>query len=129
MTLPALMLPLEYSVPISLADVREWARLLDDANPLHEAAGGAVIPGPALLAVVLSAVKRLLPGSRVITVASRFTATVAAPANITVRLWAATQRDDSSADPQWMAAVMVGEREVFKANVALAGCDSSSEEH
>jgi hypothetical protein len=104
---------------ISLTDVRQWAGILEDDNPLHEAAGGAVVPGPAVLAFVFTAVRRLFPSHRVGTISSRFTATVEAPAVITVRLARTTPSVEVDVDLPVSAMVTVNGREVFKSTLKL----------
>jgi hypothetical protein len=94
------VLPSDHRFVLSASDVRQWARLLDDANPLHQDEGGTVVPGPALLAMVLSAARTLSPESRVARVTARFTVIVEAPAVATV--------------------VMVEDRQVFRAALTLA---------
>ena len=113
----------EQSFEIGLADVRDWAELLDDGNPLHEAAGGAVVPGPALLALVCSATRNLLPSSRVANMSCRFAMPVTAPAFVTVRLHVGDCTGVVS-DRQSATAVLVVEgREVFQANLVLTEID------
>lgn len=64
---------------VTSASAGSWSRLLDDDNPIHEAEGGAIHPGPANLAYLISAVLEALPGARLIRVHTRFLAPLVAP--------------------------------------------------
>lgn len=64
---------------VSSASAVSWSRLLDDDNPIHEPEGGAVHPGPANLAYLISAVLEALPGARLIKLHTRFLAPLVAP--------------------------------------------------
>jgi hypothetical protein len=114
------VLPSDHRLVLSASDVRQWARLLDDANPLHQDEGGTVVPGPALLAMVLSAARTLSPESRVARVTARFTVIVEAPAVATVRFTAGSSGLDTRTGMEVVAVVMVEDRQVFRAALTLA---------
>ncbi|MFZ8886793.1 MAG: hypothetical protein ACO4AL_11005 [Steroidobacteraceae bacterium] len=71
-----------FTVPDGHAEA--WSRLLKDDNPIHGAEGGAVQPGPANLAYLISAVMERFPGSRVLKLQARFLSPLIAPCEASV---------------------------------------------
>jgi hypothetical protein len=64
---------------VRIADVKRWAQLLDDDNPLHRGDAQVVNPGPASLAYLISFLRRCLPEARLLSVKCRFLAALHAP--------------------------------------------------
>lgn len=71
-----------FTVPEGHAEA--WSLLLKDDNPIHGAGGGAVQPGPANLAYLISAVMERFPGSRVLKLQARFLLPLIAPCEASI---------------------------------------------
>lgn len=95
---------------VDAASARSWSRLLDDDNPIHEPEGGAVHPGPANLAYLISAVLEALPGARLIKVHTRFLAPLVAPC-------------EASVEGEWWLDKSSDNGEILRVTAALLSAD------
>ncbi len=94
------------AIRVAADSAASWSRLLDDDNPIHEPEGGAVHPGPANLAYLISAVLEALPGARLIKVHTRFLAPLVAPC-------------EASVEGEWLVSSASGEIETVQVTATL----------